>query len=377
MGESLADVFVNTVRLRKPTTKPIPQEELLDALRNDFADTGEGLTGALFNHRGHDVELAFDTYDHADRLVMNGLRLPSGLKLTFKFVFNDDFDITFFNVPIHSNGLGEQQIVKDAGVKILSVHHVKRTFDGVDILTGERRFRCKGRSNLKPIPRTVQLYEGRILGCRYQGQALHLHRDRDFHRGTSALPNNVNWADNSQVTESKSVEDVFDEMIKATDNETEQPDGTATNENAEHPNDPANVEPAEPVEELETAGDDAKSPSAQQPPSAPLNAHSAPATPTKESTHPRRDKHAQSDDDRSRSPLKSTDCTHKCFVCTAVFTAVTEYQAHLKLNHKADFNVVYTSWLAFKKRDPEAYYVMKETQTCKTCTGVYLRPLPD
>ena len=191
--EPLTDVFRLTVRSTTLITKPLTFDAVAEALITAYGT--QNFHGIIINHQGKAVEIAFATNDCVSHILTHPLHIHDQPPIEFTPSFADTFMLTFYNVPLNSTGAGETNLIEAAGAIVINSTTITRRVRDADIRTGERRFLCSGKSRFTYLPTVVKLYSGRMLGCRYRGQAHDLAtKIPPSDPGSSALAESSHWA---------------------------------------------------------------------------------------------------------------------------------------------------------------------------------------
>ena len=349
--ERLQDVFRFTVRSTTTLTKPLEFQDVGTALVTTYGGLdGIPFTGININNQRKAVEISFKDAVTARSCVEHGLVIPNQPLLQFKLAYDDTLRITFYNVPLNSTGAAETRLVEDAGATVIESTTVTKHFNGVEVLTGERRFFCSGRSNFTYLPTVVRLYSGRLLGCRYRGQAHDLATKVQPPARASALAQSSNWG-------------AADSTFYTQPIEPRSRSGTMeTNATRSRSSTIASVD-TQAVADVPPTGESAQLEDVVVTPPPPPDAE-IPSSP---------------DHKRPRSgtftDVKDADeyeyeCNHKCNECDAMVG--TDYHIHVKQLHPTEYDVCYREWITLKRKDIVAYRKVKKHCSCPICKTVLI-----
>ena len=366
MEESLSDVFRFTVR---STTKPrsaLRYDAVITALEK--TDGAQQITGVNINGRGGCIEVSYSNEAGVDDLLGRPLKLPDQPPLHFQPSYDDSFVVTFYNVPLCSTGDQEKQLLMNAGATVTNQWIVKRRLGDNDVNTGERRYKCTGKNKFTYVPELVKLYEGRILVCRYRGQAKDLATKQPT---VNTLPTACIWGRHNDAfmqQPSRSRTSTLD-SIRTTENPptptTEQPDLEESLPDADPPPPlPAapvvTVEPTSPVRAVTDPLEAVMDPLAE---TGPLyieinnsDTLSAPTSPVRKPA-------------KSGSQGLPSTCEHTCSKCGNIFTTTLAFNNHFKEYHPSDYATVYATWVNLKHMDLRIYRMTKSISTCPRCHG--------
>ena len=362
-GDRLQDVFQFTVRSITPLTKPLVFADVAAELVKTFH---RKITGININHQGKAVEISFVNDNCVCIMLDLPLILPSHPPIYFKRSYDDSLDITFYNVPLNSTGVAEKILIENAGAKVTACTTVSKTINGIEVITGERRFSCSGRSTFTYLPTVVKLYSGRLLGCRYRGQAHDLATKVPNRSLKSALAASSNWgaADVSffnQPIEPRSRSGTMETHVTRSRSSTVESIVTEEQSLA------VAVENTTISADLPPVLDPVKVDIVAPPPPE--------VQPTAITSHSRNRSDSQisltagfSDGGRSRSPIRSgSSCPHRCRFCDSIFNGYAGYSEHLQVTHPDQYIIIMDRWKEKKKHDKVSYRQDKLAATCPTC----------
>ena len=327
--ERLQDVFRFTVRSTTTLTHPLEFDAIAFGLVTTYGGSeGIPFTGININNQRKAVEISFKDDVTARSCVEHGLVIPNQPLLQFKFAYDDTLRITFYNVPLNSTGAAETRLVEDAGATVIESTTVTKHFNGVEVLTGERRFFCSGRSNFTYLPTVVRLYSGRLLGCRYRGQAHDLATKVQPPARDTALALSSNWGAADSAFYTPPVEPRFRSGTMET-HVTRSRSSTVESIVTEDISLAVDVKNTTISADLPPVLDPVKVDIVAPPPPE--------VQPTAITSHSRNRSDSQisltagfSDGGRSRSPIRSgSSCPHRCRFCDSIFLGYAGYSDHL------------------------------------------------
>ena len=372
MEESLSEVFRYTVR---STTKPrsaLRYDAVITALEK--TDGAQQITGVNINGRGGCIEVSYSNEAGVDDLLGRPLKLPDQPPLHFQPSYDDSFVVTFYNVPLCSTGDQERQLLMKAGATVTNQWIVKRRLGDNDVNTGERRYKCTGKNKFTYVPELVKLYEGRILVCRYRGQAKDLATKQPT---VNTLPTACIWGRHNDAfmqQPSRSRTSTLD-SIRTTENPptptTEQPDLEESLPDADPPPPlPAapvvTVEPTSPVRAVTDPLEAVMDPIAV---SGPLyvdvsntDSISASASPVRKPA-------------KSGPPDLLGHCSHVCLDCDEDYPTTIQLNNHQMAVHPTLYATDYRTWQQHKAIDVLSYRKEKQMSSCPRCHGFLVQSI--
>ena len=363
--DSLADVYALTLRSAVQPKTPFSPEAVYDALTTTCGM--ESVSGILINNRGFTLELSFTTEEAMYKVYDYPLQLPDQPLIHFELAYDDTFTVTFYNVPLGSAGTRERRMLTSAGATVLAETIITRRFKTAAIKTGERRYHCSGKSTFTFLPKTVRLYEGRILGCRYRGQARDLARQQP---PTNLLPAVNVWGlpdiafmqqpdpprSRTSTVESEHSNDRPSTPTKEQSTTEESPAmASESTDGRAHFEDQVVIAPA-PVATTVDAVDTSDL-------NIPLYVEVNAFDPLSAPTSPIRKPAKKGNLDQSQR------CSHRCLDCSEEFPTTILLNNHQMADHPTHYATDYRNWQAFKAADIESYRRKKQLCLCSSCHG--------